>query len=165
MECENGCGQKAKYQLKSGKWICSKSSNSCPINRKKNSKAIKKAHKDGTLPNFKDMWKDGRIKCWNKGKNILTDERVATVTKVDEIFVENSRLARFYIKKLIIQQNLLEYKCRDCGLIDEWNGKKLVLELEHINGKNKDYRLENLTFLCPNCHSQTDGFRGRKMPE
>jgi len=30
--CEYGCGQEAKYQLKNGKWCCSKSSNSCPTN-------------------------------------------------------------------------------------------------------------------------------------
>ena len=42
-----------------------------------------------------------------------------------------------------------------------WNGKPLTLQLHHINGNNRDNRLENLTFLCPNCHSQTDNFSGK----
>jgi hypothetical protein len=36
-----------------------------------------------------------------------------------------------------------------------------VLELEHCNGVRNDHRIGNLKFLCPNCHSQTETFRGR----
>lgn len=48
-----------------------------------------------------------------------------------------------------------EYKCEWCEISDIWNDKKLVLEVDHINGINFDHRPENLRFLCPNCHSQT----------
>jgi Bacterial regulatory protein, arsR family/HNH endonuclease len=34
--------------------------------------------------------------------------------------------------------------------------------LHHVNGEGRDNRIENLRFLCPNCHSQTDNFSGRK---
>jgi hypothetical protein len=47
------------------------------------------------------------------------------------------------------------------GIIDVWNNKKLVLHIEHINGISNDNRIENLCFLCPNCHSQTDTYGGR----
>ena len=63
-------------------------------------------------------------------------------------------------KNRLIKANLIEYKCSCCG-ITEWNGKPLTLQLHHINGNNRDNRLENLTFLCPNCHSQTDNFSGK----
>jgi transposase-like protein len=52
--------------------------------------------------------------------------------------------------------------CSGCGIGPEWNGKKLTLQLEHINGVYNDNRIENLTFLCPNCHSQTPTFSGKK---
>jgi hypothetical protein len=44
--------------------------------------------------------------------------------------------------------------CNECGLNPEWNGKKLTLEINHIDGNWLDSRAENVEFLCPNCHSQ-----------
>jgi len=84
------------------------------------------------------------------------------------IFVENSDVSGATVKKRILRENLILPKCRDCGLSADmdgicwWNGKPLILNLEHINGKNNDNRLINLCFLCPNCHSQTSTFAGRK---
>lgn len=80
----------------------------------------------------------------------------------EEVFVENSFYARHNLKKRIIQQNLIPYVCQHCYNTGSWNGKKLVLQLDHINGVNNDNRLQNLRFLCPNCHSQTDTFSCRK---
>ena len=75
--------------------------------------------------------------------------------------VENSTYSNMTkFKSRLIKANLIEYKCSCCG-ITEWNGKPLTLQLHHINGNNRGNRLENLTFLCPNCHSQTDNFSGK----
>ena len=53
-----------------------------------------------------------------------------------------------------------EHKCESCG-ISEWLGKPLSLELDYINGDRYDNRLQNLRILCPNCHAQTDTYRGK----
>jgi heterodisulfide reductase subunit B len=49
-----------------------------------------------------------------------------------------------------------------CGLGTVWQDKPLVLQVEHKNGNSLDDRPENLTFLCPNCHTQTDTWGSRK---
>lgn len=73
---------------------------------------------------------------------------------LEDILVENSTYSnRTALKKRLVQENILEYKCAICGNKGEWNGLPLALQLDHINGVNNDNRIENLRFLCPNCHS------------
>ncbi len=62
----------------------------------------------------------------------------------------------------LIKEKIKGHKCECCNL-KQWNGKPIPLELDHINGNNKDNRLENLRILCCNCHAQTDNWRGRKI--
>jgi len=79
-----------------------------------------------------------------------------------DVLVENSSYNRGRLKNRLINQNLLENKCSGCGLDPFWNGNKLILQLDHINGISNDNRLNNLRLLCPNCHSQTDTFANKK---
>jgi len=55
-----------------------------------------------------------------------------------------------------IKAKEVPYSCSECGLGNIWNGKSLTLEIDHISGDWLDNRLENLRFLCPNCHSQQE---------
>jgi len=52
----------------------------------------------------------------------------------------------------------VEHECTKCGLKDTWQDTPITLEIDHINGDWKNNTKENLRFLCPNCHSQTDSF-------
>ncbi|CAG7581552.1 hypothetical protein [Rhodococcus opacus] len=56
----------------------------------------------------------------------------------------------------------VEYKCVLCGLGDDWCGLPLILHVDHIRGDPSDSRLEQVRFLCPNCHSQTATWAGRR---
>ena len=70
--------------------------------------------------------------------------------------------SRGKIKKYILDNGLIEYKCSECSCECIHNGKPLILQLDHIDGDNSNNRLDNLRFLCPNCHSQTETYCGRK---
>lgn len=74
---------------------------------------------------------------------------------LEDLLVSNRpQTSRKHLKRRLLKAGLLVNTCYICG-ISEWLGKNLILELDHINGKNTDNRLENLRLLCPNCHSQT----------
>jgi hypothetical protein len=75
--------------------------------------------------------------------------------------VTDSHANRGQLKKTLIKKGLLKNECYICGQAPEWNGKELVMVIDHINGIHNDNRLENLRLLCPNCNSQTDTFSGR----
>lgn len=77
------------------------------------------------------------------------------------VFVENSDYPRHRIKARVIEQKMLDHSCQECGLQHIWNGKHISLQLDHINGVNNDHRIENLRFLCPNCHSQQDTYAAK----
>lgn len=67
------------------------------------------------------------------------------------------------LKRRLIKEGILIEECRICGLGNQWQNAPLVLRLDHINGDNRDNRVENLRLLCPNCDSQQPTFTGRNV--
>jgi hypothetical protein len=81
--------------------------------------------------------------------------RKATVRCPSErMFVKDSTIGNKCVKRRIVQENLLPPKCAICSG-STWFGRVIPLELDHVNGDNRDNRLTNLRLLCPNCHSLT----------
>ena len=84
-------------------------------------------------------------------------------TPPEQLFCIHSKRQNAKIRRYLIEHEILDYRCAVCGLEDYWQEKNLTLELDHINGDCCDNHLDNLRFLCPNCHSQTSTFRGRNI--
>jgi 5-methylcytosine-specific restriction endonuclease McrA len=110
-------------------------------------------------------------KAWNKSKTTETDSRLAKKAARQmipdaEVFVENSTYAPSHLSKRLLKLGW-KYCCKECN-IEKWNDKPLTLHVDHINGTNSDHRLENLRFLCPNCHQQTstwgNGTKCKQLP-
>lgn len=80
----------------------------------------------------------------------------------EEIFCKNSPAHRSTVKSWLIRENMMEYRCAKCNNTGQWLDDLLSLHIDHINGINNDHRLDNLRFLCPNCHSQTPTYCGKK---
>jgi predicted DNA-binding protein YlxM (UPF0122 family) len=80
--------------------------------------------------------------------------------KLEGYAARRRRLPRASLRRLLLDTGLKREACERCGL-DQWQGRRLTIALHHLNGDPGDNRLENLQFLCPNCHSQTENYGGR----
>ena len=81
----------------------------------------------------------------------------------ENIFIENSTADQSTLRRYYKKGNYTKYKCSICGQEPFWNGKELTLILDHINGKNRDDRLQNLRWVCPNCNQQLDTTGGKNQ--
>lgn len=93
----------------------------------------------------------------NQKDNNISREKYS----LNEIFIKNSPVSQKVLRGYIERHNILEYKCQICGCDGHWQNSIISLEVDHINGNNSDNRIENLRYLCPNCHALTDTYRGK----
>lgn len=108
----------------------------------------------GKLNSFKGYTYDNKY-CDNKCQLELRSKQAYEKHKA--LFLEGKCTSRPRIRQILTE--LRGYRCECCG-ISEWQGKDIVLQVDHINGEPYDNSPENLRLICPNCHSQTASFAG-----
>jgi len=103
---------------------------------------------------------------WNKG---MTFPRLQK--KAEDILIllpiGSARPKGAQLRRAMLQSGV-PHKCIGEGCPNPepvWCGKPLCLEVDHIDGDWLNNLLENLRFLCPNCHSQCPTSRSWKNKE
>ena len=97
-----------------------------------------------------------------KGLKLSVEEASDRKEKITKTYSEKRKLTPFQNlsyrrkRKLIIEEQ--GGQCFVCG-ISEWNNLPITLEIDHRDNNKKNNLRENLAGLCPNCHSQTIGWR------
>jgi len=93
-------------------------------------------------------------KGWCEGKEHTIFIQKHIEYPLDNILTKNSTYTHSNgLKKKLLKTGLFEDKCYRCG-IKKWQNGKLILQIHHIDNDKTNNSLENLTILCPNCHSQ-----------
>ncbi len=82
---------------------------------------------------------------------------------IESVLAPDRPRSRTHVKARLLLAGLKPQHCEVCGLA-EWRGRKLPLELHHINGNGRDNRLENLLVLCPKL-PQPDRYLGRSQQD
>ncbi len=121
------------------------------------SEAIKKCGQQRNYITFKKIIKDYNVDTSHFDPTANRFKVDAVKRSLKEVMVENSNYKTHNLKVRLFREKIFEKKCYECGRT-EWMGKPIPLELEHKNAQNNDHRLENLTILCSNCHSQNSSY-------
>jgi hypothetical protein len=95
---------------------------------------------------------------WRKG----SDNPVVPARPLAEVLREGTCVQSYKLKRRLLTAGLKSRRCESCRKV-RWLGHPIPLELHHINGDQKDNRLDNLRLVCPNCHALTSNYRGKKL--
>jgi 5-methylcytosine-specific restriction endonuclease McrA len=93
--------------------------------------------------------KDKKILCRNINIRKKPISEILVIIEEKQGRTERSKLVR-----ALIESNI-PYQCSICNNDGIWFGKDLILQVDHKDGDWKNNQIENLRFLCPNCHTQT----------
>ena len=126
-----------------------------------NNSTMSLAAKEVGIPYSTFKRKAIQLNVWNPNQGAKGTHKY--VKNLQDVFDGKSKMRTYNIKNRLIAEGIKDAICESCGIGENWNGKDLVLELDHIDGNNTNNSLENLRILCPNCHSQTPTFRGRNI--
>lgn len=102
--------------------------------------------------------KEHQLYAPNQGGKGTQKPRPQMKIALEDIFNGKHLMDSKAIKRKLFEAGLKKEECECCGIGPVWNGKKLTLQLDHIDGDRTHNAFENLRILCPNCHTQTATF-------
>jgi RNase P subunit RPR2 len=96
------------------------------------------------------------------GNQGLRGIKIPTNYSTAENYIKTAQFVSSHkLRVKLLRDGIKEHRCEICNNV-EWMGKKVPLELDHIDGNHFNNEFSNLRVLCPNCHAQTDTYAGKK---
>ena len=109
-----------------------------------------------------DFYSNETPRRLNNGRWLWPGVNARHARPLEEILVERSTYSRNHLKERLYREGLKERRCELCGQDERWNGGRMGLILDHMNGVRDDHRLDNLRIVCPNCAATLETHCGRK---
>jgi 5-methylcytosine-specific restriction endonuclease McrA len=118
----------------------------------------------------------GHVSGHSRRNKIRVVKKINHICEICELSFENGRILAGHIRahKTIFEDirkdstrksfilRTTKHQCQICNL-ESWQDKPIPLELDHIDGNSSNNSRDNLRIICPNCHAQTDTYRGKNM--
>jgi endogenous inhibitor of DNA gyrase (YacG/DUF329 family) len=122
--------------------------------------AQKMGYPESNMNSFRRKAK--KLKCYKTNQSGKGVPCLSSRIPLEEYYSGEKRISSYKLKSHMLREGAIENKCEECGIASIWNGKELVLHLDHIDGNSYNNKRDNLRLLCPNCHSQTESYCGKK---
>lgn len=139
--------------------FCSQSC-AAKFNNKQPLRRNKKINIDGELKEFRCLNCNDLLNVCRNSKNKYCSSKcqheLAYKERI-EVWGKTGQIGKAPLKRYLSEVN---NSCWTCGITD-WNSKPIVFEVEHIDGNSDNNSKNNVSLICPNCHSQTDTYKGK----
>ena len=98
---------------------------------------------------------------WQDSPNQQDNKVAREKYTLEEVFCKDSPVTQKVLRGYVKRHQIIKYECSQCGCDGHWQNGIISLEIDHIDGDNKNNEVSNLRYLCPNCHALTDTYRGK----
>jgi hypothetical protein len=95
-------------------------------------------------------------------KGIKTGPRADRINTDDILAGKYPDYQTYKLKLRLLREGYIEDMCQRCGWQEKPEGAEFTpCELHHKDGDSHNHLFENLTLICPNCHSLTANYRAK----